>query len=143
MILSFYIRQYTFKFIRERTDNQWLGIGAGMQPVYVTLSSSGSSPWRLANWHAAGPQQFGFAVLSTGGSNWQIDVALEDPTNVYPSPNSSSPTAFALITASSTTAANQIAGLTSIAIAAWRLTVNTLSSVGARINLAALQAGIG
>ena len=41
------------------------------------------------------PQQFGFAVLSTGGSSGTIDVALEDPTNVYPSPNSSLPTAFA------------------------------------------------
>ncbi|MGB6400466.1 MAG: hypothetical protein WBF73_32995 [Bradyrhizobium sp.] len=114
-----------------------------MQPTYITATSSGSSPWKVANWHATGPQQFGFAVLSTGGSNWQIDVAMEDPTNVYPSPNSSLPTAFPLITASSTTAANQITGLTSLAIAAYRLTVNVLSSVGAKVTLATVQAGIG
>jgi hypothetical protein len=114
-----------------------------VQPIYVTVTSSGSSPWKLANWHATGPQQFGFAVLSTGGSNWQIDVAMEDPTNVFPSPNSSLPTAFPLITASSTSAANQITGLTSIAIAAWRLTLNALSSVGAKVVLATVQSGIG
>ena len=113
-----------------------------MQPVYITQSSSGSSPWRTANWYAT-PQMFGFAVLSSGGSNWQIDVALEDPQNVFPSPNSSLPTAFPLITASSTTAANQVTGLTSFAIAAWRLTVNSLSSVGAKVILATVQAGIG
>jgi hypothetical protein len=114
-----------------------------MQPQYITQSSAGSSPWKLSNWNATGPQQFGFAVLSSGGSNWQIDVAMEDPTNVYPSPNSSLPTAFPLITASSTTAANQISGLTSFAIAAYRLTVNALSSVGAKVTLATLQSGIG
>lgn len=114
-----------------------------MQPIYVTLTSSGSSPWKLANWHCTGPQQFGFAYLSTGGGNWQIDVTLEDVTRVYPNPNSTSPTAFQLITASSTTAANQVTGLTSFAIAAWRLTVNTPSSAGAVSTLIGLQAGIG
>ena len=114
-----------------------------MQPIYITQSSSGSSPWKLANWHVTGPQQFGFAVLSTGGSNWQIDVTLEDPTAVFPNPNSTSPTAFALVTASSTTAANQVTGLTSFAIAAYRLTVNAPSSAGAKVTLASVQAGIG
>jgi hypothetical protein len=113
-----------------------------MQPIYLTLASVGSTPWKVTNWHATGPQQFGFAVLSSGGSNWQIDVAMEDPSGVYPSPNSSAPTAFPLITASSTTAANQVTGLTSFAIAAYRLTVNALSSVGAKVVLATLQSGI-
>jgi hypothetical protein len=113
-----------------------------MQPIFITQSSAGSSPWKLANWQCT-PQQFGFAVLSTGGSNWQVDVALEDPTLVYPNPNSSTPTAFPLVTASSTTAANQVTGLTSLAIAAYRLTVNALSSVGAKVTLVSMQAGIG
>lgn len=114
-----------------------------MQPIYITQSSSGSSPWKLANWHGIGPQQFGFAVLSTGGSNWQIDFTLEDPTFQFPNPNSTSPTAFQLLTASSTTAANQAIGLTSVAIAAYRLTVNTPSSAGARVTLVTLQSAIG
>lgn len=114
-----------------------------MQPQYVTLTSSGSSPWKLANWHSHSLQQFGFAVLSTGGSNWQIDLALEDPTLVFPNPNSSTPTAFPLITASSTTAANQLTGFSSFSIAAFRLTLNAPSSVGAKVTLAAVQAGIG
>jgi hypothetical protein len=112
-----------------------------MQPVYITQTSSGSSPWHLANWHATGPQQFGFAVLSTGGSSGTIDVTMEDPTNVYPSPNSSTPTAFVLATWGA--AATAVTGLTSFSIAAYRLTVNSLSSVGARVTLATVQAGIG
>jgi hypothetical protein len=112
-----------------------------VQPTYLTLSSSGtSSPWRLANWHST-PQQFGFAVLSTGGSSGTIDVALEDPTNVYPSPNSSLPTAFVFATWGAS--ATFLTGFSSFSIAAYRLTVNTLSSAGARITLATVQSGIG
>jgi hypothetical protein len=113
-----------------------------MQPIYVTLSSSGSSPWKLANWHST-PQMFGFQANSTGGSNFQIDATLEDPTGVYPNPNSSAPTTFTLVTASSTAATPLVTGLTSLAIAAWRLTVNTPSSAGAKVTLVGLQAGIG
>jgi len=112
-----------------------------MQPVYVTLSSSGSSPWHLANWHVTGPQQFGFAVLSTGGSSGTIDVCLEDPQNIYPSPNSSLPTAFTL--ASWGASATLLTGLTSLAIAAFRLTMNSQSSAGAKVTLATVQSGIG
>jgi hypothetical protein len=110
-----------------------------MQPVYLTAVSSGSTPWHLANWHATGPQQFGFAVLSTGGSSWTIDVALEDPSGTYPSPNSSTATAFSLLAGSS----NQLLGLSSIAIAAFRLSLNVPSSAGAKVTLAAIQSGIG
>jgi hypothetical protein len=45
-----------------------------------------------------------------------------------------------IITASSTSAANQI---TSLPIAAYRLTVNSLSQAGAKVTLVALQVGIG
>jgi hypothetical protein len=38
---------------------------------------------------------------------------------------------------------NQITSLTSLAIAAWRLTVNAPSSAGAKVTLVGLQAGIG
>lgn len=116
-----------------------------MQPIYVTLSSSGSSPWKLANWHATGPQQFGFAVLSTGGSSWTIDVTLEDPTRVFPNPNSSTPTAFVFATGGSSVAAaaNQLTGFSSFSIAAYRLTLNVQSSAGAVVTLATVQAGIG
>jgi hypothetical protein len=112
-----------------------------MQPIYVTLSSSGSSPWKVPNWQAT-PQQFGFQANSTGGSNFQVDATLEDPTLSYPNPNSSTPTTFTLATASSTAATPLVTGITSIAIAAWRLTVNTPSSAGAKVTLIGLQAGI-
>jgi hypothetical protein len=112
-----------------------------MQPTYVTLTSSGPSPWKLANWHATGPQQFGFAVLSTGGSSGTIDVAMEDPLGIYPSPVSSAPTAFVFATWGA--AATALTGFSSFSIAAYRLTVNSLSSVGAKVTLATVQAGIG
>jgi hypothetical protein len=63
-------------------------------------ASSGSSPWKQANWHVT-PKQISFAVLSTGGSSWFISVAFEDRTNVCPSPNSSTPTGFTILTGSS------------------------------------------
>ena len=112
-----------------------------MQPQYVTLTSSGSSPWKLANWHSHSLQQFGFAILSTGGSSGTIDVAMEDPTNVFPSPNSSLPTAFPFVTWGAS--ATLLSGFSSFAIAAFRLTMNTQSSAGAKVTLAAVQSGIG
>src|SRR6266404_1071947 len=46
----------------------------------------------VTSWQST-PQQIAFAVISTGGSSWTVDVAFEDPQNVYPSSNSSLPTA--------------------------------------------------
>jgi hypothetical protein len=111
-----------------------------MQPIYVTLSSSGSSPWKITNWQGAPPMQIGFAVTASNlSSNWQIDVTLADPTNTYPS------TVTTVFQASQVggPAASSISGVGSIStcpIAAWRATLN--SSTGS-IHVAALQAGIG
>ena len=115
-----------------------------MQPTYVTLSSSGASVWKVPNWQAT-PQQLSFAVISTGGSSWFIDVAFEDPTNTYPSPNSSLPTAFTVLTGSSNQFMGVGPGSTSglAAIAAYRITLNSPSSAGAKIMLVCNQAGVG
>jgi hypothetical protein len=112
-----------------------------VQPIYITQSSVGSTPWKLANWHATGPQQFGFAIISTGGSSGTIDVTLEDPTLVYPNPNSSTPTAFAF--AAWGASAAFLSGFSSFAIAAYRLTMTSQSSAGAKATLVTLQSGIG
>ena len=111
-----------------------------MQPIFVTLSSSGSSPWKLTNWHTT-PQQISFAVLSTGGSSWAIAVTFEDPSGVYPSPNSSAPTGFTLLAGSS----NQFVtvGASMLPIAGYQFSLNAPSSAGAKVNFIALQAGIG
>ena len=64
-----------------------------MQPIYITLSSSGFSPWKLTN--LAGPcaQQIGFGIRVTSlSSQYQIDVTTDDPTDVFPS--SAVPTIF-------------------------------------------------
>jgi hypothetical protein len=114
-----------------------------MQPHYITLSSSGSSPWQLSNWDGAPPMQFGFQINSTGGSNFQIDATLEDPTGVYLNPNSTTPTTFTLATASSTAATPFVVGISSIAFAAWRLTLNAPSSAGAKVTLVSMQTGVG
>jgi hypothetical protein len=112
-----------------------------MQPIYVTLSSSGSSPWKQTNWHST-PQEISFTVLSTGGSSWAIDITYEDPTGTYPSPRSSAPTSFALSTGGSS---NQSISLPSSMkpIAGYRFNLNSVSSVGASVTLIALQTGIG
>ena len=115
-----------------------------MQSQYITLSSSGSSPWKVPNWHAT-PQQLSFAVLSTGGSSWSIDVTFEDPSGVYPSPRSSAPTAFTVLTGSSNqfmgTGPGSTSGLS--VIAGYRFNFNAPSSVGASATLVVNQAGIG
>ncbi|RXH15229.1 hypothetical protein [Bradyrhizobium guangzhouense] len=116
-----------------------------MQPRYLTLTSTGSTPWQLAPWQAT-PQQISFAVISSGGSSYFISATLEDPSRVYPSPVSSTPTAFTLFTGSS----NALFGLGSSAttpilspIAGFQFTLNTQSSAGAPVTLIMLSAGIG
>ncbi|WP_426418471.1 hypothetical protein [Bradyrhizobium genosp. A] len=115
-----------------------------MQPRYITLTSTGSSPWQLADWEIT-PQQISFAVISSGGSSYFISATLEDPTGTYPSPVSSSPTAFTLFTGSSN--AMFALGSSAVApigsIAGYRFTLNTQSSAGAPVTLVALQSGIG
>jgi hypothetical protein len=65
-----------------------------------------SSSCKIANWQTT-PQEIAFPVLSTGGSSWAISVTYEDSSGVYPSPVSSSPTAFTLLAGSS----NQVAAI--------------------------------
>jgi hypothetical protein len=112
-----------------------------MQPIYVSVTSSGSSPWKLTNWHVTAPMNIGFGVRTSAlSSTWQIDVTMDDPTGTYPS--SAGPTVF-----QSSQTTNGIAGGSSNAIgaittpiAAWRVTNN--SSAGT-VTATALQVGIG
>ena len=80
-------------------------------------------------------------MLSTGGSSWAISVTDEDPSGVYPSPVSSTPTAFTLLAGSS----NQFitVGTSMLPIAGFQFALNAPSSVGANVTLVALQAGVG
>jgi hypothetical protein len=93
------------------------------------------------NWHAQPQQQIGFQVISTGGSSWFISGTLEDPTGVYPNPNSSTPTAFTIATGSSNTYVTL--GTSATPISAYQFTLNTQSSAGAKVTLVTLQSGIG
>ncbi len=109
-----------------------------MQPISVTLSSTGSSPWKLVNWHA-NPINLGIMVsVASLSSTWQIDVTLADPTNTYPS------SAVAVFQSSQVggPAASSINSIGAIIqpIAAWRLTNN---STGGAVTATVLQSGIG
>jgi hypothetical protein len=110
-----------------------------MQPIYVTQTSSGSSPRKTINWHVT-PIHIGLAARTNGlSSNWQIDVTMDDPSNVYPS--SAGPTVFPspAVGGPAITSSNAIGAILQ-PIAAWRLTV---SSTGGSVTVSALQAGIG
>ncbi len=111
-----------------------------MQPRYITITSSTQLTWYLPNWHAT-PQQISFAAISTGGSSWSINLAYEDPTGTYPSPNSSAPTAFPLVTAGG---ANQVVAVPSsmTPIAGYQFQL-TSASTGGKIIFCVNQAGIG
>lgn len=112
-----------------------------MQPRYVSVSSSGSSPWQLTNWHSKPPMMLGFGIrVASLSSQYQIDVTMDDPTNVFPS--SAGPTVFSAsaIGGPLTSSANQIASISTCPIAAWRL---TNSSTGGIVTVTALQVGLG
>lgn len=112
-----------------------------MQPQYLTLNSSTATPWKVANWFGLPPQQISFAVLSTGGSSWAIQLCYEDPSGVFPSPVSSSPTAFTLLAGSS----NQVVtvGSSLLPIAGYRFQLNAPSSAGATVTCVAREQGVG
>src|SRR4051812_21747874 len=107
-----------------------------MQPVYATMSSSGSTNWHLTNWHSSPPMQIGFLVtVASLSSTWQLDVMLADPTNTFPS------TVSTILQASQVggPAASSINGIGSIStcpVSAWRLTSN---STGGAVHCVALQ----
>jgi hypothetical protein len=102
-------------------------------------ASSGSSPWKMANWQTT-PQEIAFAVLSTGGSSWAIAVTYEDPSGV-PSPRSSTPTGFTLLAGSSSQFIT--VGTSMLPIAGYQFSLNAPSSVGASVTMVTLQAGVG
>lgn len=109
-----------------------------MQPRYLTLSSSGSSPWQLVGWYAT-PINIGFALRTASlSSTWQIDVTMDDVTDAFPS--SAGPTIFqsSQVGGPAGSSVNAIGAITQ-PIAAWRLTNN---SRGGSVTVTALQAGI-
>lgn len=116
-----------------------------MQPIYVTLSSSTTTTWKTTNWNTT-PFQASFAVIANSTSTFNIDATFEDVTAVYPNPNSSAPTAFSLISSGSSSQFISLAPGSSLyptPIAGYRFGVNTISSVGAKVQFVFMQAGIG
>jgi hypothetical protein len=116
-----------------------------MQPIYVTMSSSTVGPWRLTNWQCT-PFQASIAVIANSTSSFTLAATFEDPPGVYPHPNSSSPTAFNFISSGTSSQFVSLVSGSSLypaPIAAWRPTVNAISSVGAKVQFIYLQAGIG
>jgi hypothetical protein len=114
-----------------------------MQPIYVTLSSSATgnpTPWHLTNWQAT-PFDAAFAVIANSSTTYNIDLCYEDPTGVYPSPNSSAPTAFNLVSSGAT---SQVVVPSSFKpFAGYRYSLNVVSSVGGKVVFIYLQAGVG
>ena len=81
------------------------------------------------------------AYAPNGGSSWAINVTYEDPSGVFPSPRSPTPTGFTLLAGSS----NQFVsvGSSMLPIAGYQFSLNAPSSVGASVTFVALQVGIG
>lgn len=112
-----------------------------MQPVYITQTSSGSSPWKLTNWHCDGPMNIAVSVVGNSTSAWQIDYTIDDPTGAYPNPTLGT----SGVTVYSTTSGSSTATLATFTtpVAAIRLSVTALSSAGGKVTATILQAGIG
>lgn len=120
-----------------------------MQPRYITLTSSGSSPWMLINWQRTSQFAIGVSVSASGSSGYQIDVTMDDPQRVFPNPyitlTSTNPvTIFASSQvggpAVNTAAATNVIGSITTPITALRLTSN---STGGTITMTVFEPGIG
>jgi len=112
-----------------------------MQPRYVTQTSSGSSPWQLTNWYGTNTFQISFSGRTTGlSSNWQLDVTLDDPSNVFPSSAGTVTVLTSTAFGGPAPASSNASGSIIVPIAAWRLTV---SSTGGTVTVTALQNGVG
>jgi hypothetical protein len=81
------------------------------------------------------------AVAASRASAWAINITYEDPSGVFLSPRSSTPTGFTLLAGSS----NQFVtvGTSMLPIAGFQFSLNAPSSVGASVTFVALQAGVG
>jgi hypothetical protein len=112
-----------------------------LQPIYITQSSSESSPWKVMNWHCIGPMNIGVSVVGNSTSTWQIDYTVDDPSGAFPNPTlgSSGVTVYSTTSGSSTATYATF----STPVAAIRLTMNALSSVGGKVTATILQSGIG
>lgn len=128
------------RFIAQLCNEQLARTDAGviMQPIYIQQSSVGSTPWKVINWHC-NPINIGVSVVGNSTSTWQLDYTVDDPTGAFPNPSISSPTVFSSLSGSSTATY----GSFSTPVAAIRLTVNAISSAGARVIATVLQSGIG
>ncbi|WP_316234231.1 hypothetical protein [Bradyrhizobium sp. SZCCHNR1098] len=108
------------------------------QPITVTLSSSGSSPWKLTNWWSVPPQQIGFqATLSGLNGTCQIDVTLQDPSSTF---SSSTLTVLqaSQVGGPAASSVSFVGAISTMPIAAWRLTQNASGFS----QLTALQQGV-
>jgi hypothetical protein len=110
-----------------------------------SLTTVGGGPSTVtcgtANWHCDGSMNIGIRVGGNGTSTWQIDYTVDDPTGSFPNPTlgSSGVTVFSSMSGSSTATY----GAFTTPVAAIRLTLNALSSVGGKVMATILQAGIG
>lgn len=111
-----------------------------MQPRYLTLTSSGSTPWQTMSWNSDTPSMIGFAVtVASFTATWQIDVTLADQGGIFPSTVS---TVFqaSQVGGPAASSINGIGAISTVPIAAWRLTNN---STGGSVHVAAILQGIG
>jgi len=120
-----------------------------LQPVYATLSSSGSTRWFQVDWWR-NPQPLGISVAittnnSSASGTYQIDVTIDDPTGFYPNPalnpgnaqfspnglGGKTVTVFQSSAIGGPTANSSVnfIGTLTTPIAAWRLTQNSTSNV--------------
>jgi hypothetical protein len=111
------------------------------RPVYFTMNTQTSSPWKNVDYHAQ-PVNLSIAVTVTGTINYSVELTYD---RFWDSPD---PSSWSPVTGSATVVADPVltsqttSGQTTIndPITGWRVTVNSVS--GGSIAVKGIQAGI-
>lgn len=113
-------------------------------PVYVLATSSGPGPWQQLN-PMVTPPSYSWQIVSNSSTVWNIEATLDAivAAGSGPATNTVSSTPITAISITSGASTTALFTFSSGPLSAWRINAGALSSVGAKIAVSMIQAGVG